>query len=178
MKYALTILFGCFLLVACQPTADSGESTTEEDSVKEIFKRNSQTVLNYLEDWQNESVDYATYFSEDYQAWGTGFNETDTTRYADLPESDQGAWDRYDFELITDPLNLLPGVNVETKEMDGSVRYYGDWKVTSPASDSSDEKSGILRLYQAYVFNEEGKINLVLTYGDFTGVNSYLNSSE
>lgn len=178
MKFILIILAGVFLFVGCQPVADSGESSPAEDPTKEIFERNSQTVLNYLEAWQNENVDHAAFFSEDFEEWGTGFGQNDTTRFDDLAESDKGAWDRYDFELITDPLNILPGVNVDTKEFDGSVRYYGEWNIISPASDTTEEKSGTLRLYQAYVFNEEGKINLVLTYGDFTGINNYLNSSE
>jgi hypothetical protein len=33
-------------------------------------------------------------------------------------------------------------------------------------------------MYQAYVFNEEGKMTLILTYGDFGGLLSYLHSQE
>ena len=179
MKFIFTILCLPFLFVGCQPAGDSSsESAAEESPVKEIFERNSQTVLKYLEAWQNENVDFATFFAEDYESLGTGFGDTDTIRFADLAESDRDAWERYDFELVTDPLNLLPGVNIETKEMDGSVRYYGDWKVISPASDSTEERSGTFKVYQAYVFNEEGKIRLVLTYGDFTGITNYLNSQD
>ena len=179
MKFIFTILGLSFLIFGCQPTGDSvGESATEESQVKEIFENNSQTVLKYLEAWQNENVDYATLFAEDYEAFGTGFGDTDTIRFTDLAESDRNSWARYDFELVTDPLNLLPGVNIETKEMDGSVRYYGEWKLISPASDSTEEKSGTFRLYQTYVFNEDGKIRLILTYGDFSGITGYLNSQE
>ena len=179
MKFIFTILCLPFLFVGCQPAADSGnEIAADENPVKEIFERNSQTVLKYLEAWQNEDVDHATFFAEDYESFGTGFGATDTIRFADMVSSDQDVWERRDFELVTDPLVLLPGVDADTKEMDGSVRYYGEWKVIAPASDSTEERSGTLSLYQTYDFNEEGKITLVLTYADFTGMTIYLDSEE
>ena len=39
-------------------------------------------------------------------------------------------WTKYDF-AISDSINFLPGVNAETKEMDGSVRFYFDWTVSN-----------------------------------------------
>jgi hypothetical protein len=74
-------------------------------------------------------------------------------------------------------LVLLPGVNVETKKMDGSVRYYGDWTVTLPATDSTEEVSGIIRVYQSFDFNEDGKFALVQGYGDWGGMNNYFSGS-
>ena len=95
-----------------------------------------------------------------------------------MMNSDQNNWARYDFEMVNGPFNFLPGVDVESKVADGSVRYYGNWKVTSPASDSTEEKSGIISIYSAFVFNDEGKINLQLIYGDFGGLIGYLNSQD
>ncbi len=92
-------------------------------------------------------------------------------------------WDKqmfatYDFNITTEPVNLLPGVNIDTKKMDGSVRFYVEWEITNTATDSTEAKSGNIQMYHAYVFNEEGKITLTLTYGDFGGLMGYLNSEE
>ena len=35
-------------------------------------------------------------------------------------------WTKYDFSF-SDSIVFLPGVNVETKEIDGSVRFYCDF---------------------------------------------------
>ena len=84
----------------------------------------------------------------------------------------------YDFKIVNGPVNLLPGVNLETKEVDGSVRYYMEWAITRTATDSTEAKTANLRMYSAYVFNTDGKITLSLTYGDFGGLMGYLNSEE
>ena len=70
-----------------------------------------------------------------------------------------------------------PGVNPETKQMDGSVRYYADWEVTKPATDSTAAKSGILKMYESFDFDAEGKIIYQQGYGDFTGLMTYLMSN-
>jgi len=95
-----------------------------------------------------------------------------------MKENNQRLFDTYDFKIATDPLNPLPGVDVDTKKIDGSVRLYYEWEITKTATDSTEAKTGNFRMYQAYVFNEEGKITLVLTYGDFGGLMDYLNSED
>ena len=169
-------LFSLSLLVlSCQPAQDE---TNKADPAQALFEKNSTTVQAYLEAWQNESVDYDNSFAQDFWTWDTGFGGPDTLRLEDIKKRDQNNWARFDFEMVDAPFNLLPGVDVETKAMDGSVRYYGDWKVSSPASDSTEEKSGVIKIYGAFVFNDEGKVSLQLTYGDFGGIIGYLNSNE
>ena len=48
-----------------------------------------------------------------------------------MKENRTNWWAVYDAKLITD-LRLLPGVNPETNEVDGSVRYYGQWRLQKP----------------------------------------------
>ena len=155
------------LLIGCEPPANN--------AAKEAFEKNSKTVIAMIENWEKETVDYSI-FADDYFSVGTGFGSNDTTRLAQMKESDKSFLAAYDFDFVTEPINLLPGVNPETKEMDGSVRYYGEWKVTKSATDSTEAKSGTFSVYAAYVFNKDGKITRDLFFGDFGGLMNYLNN--
>ncbi len=173
MKFIYTIL-AVGVLVACQPTAE-----TTDNSATEAFEKNSKTVMTYLEGFQNESIDYAALVSKDYLDVTTNFDsKIDSTDYDAMIENDKGLWSMYDFKLEIGPGGLLPGVNVDTKLADGSVRYYGDWTVTLPATDSTEAKTGLLSAYSSFEFDEEGKIASSQFFGDVSGLMQYLNSSE
>ena len=92
--------------------------------------------------------------------------------------SDSAIMAKYDLEIVSGTLVLLPGVNVDTKLADGSVRYYADWKGTLPATDSTEAKSGAVKWYESFDFDEEGKIIFQQSYGDARGLILYLNSTE
>ena len=170
MKLNYAYLCLSIFIIGCQPKPDN--------SANEAFEKNSKTVLSYLEGMQNESIDYETFLSKDFIHRGTGFGAKDSFNLAEVIENDAKGWAIYDFEIITDPLVLLPGVNVETKKVDGSVRYYATWKVTLSATDSTAEKSGELKLYESFDFDSEGKIVYQQYYGDITGLFTNLHSEE
>jgi len=157
-------------MAACQPAEKANPA-------KERFEANSQTVLKILEGWQNENVDYSLY-ADNFRTISTAYGATDSIDLATMKENDARTLGALDFEILTDPITLLPGVNVDTKEMDGSVRLYSYWKVTRPATDSTEARSGNLRIYQAWVFNEEGKVAFSFTFGDFGGLNKALWGNE
>jgi hypothetical protein len=108
----------------------------------------------------------------------TGFGGKDSLSLDDVKAMDMEMWQRYDFKILTDPLVLLPGVNPDTKEFDGSVRYYADWQVTLPATDSTEARSGVLNFYEYFVFDENGKITQQAGYGDFGGLFGYLHDDS
>ncbi|RLD28403.1 MAG: hypothetical protein DRI75_06685 [Bacteroidetes bacterium] len=170
MRFIYSILCLSFLFVACQPAPDN--------SANEAFEKNSKTVLSLLEGFQNESHDYDILYSKDVVVADNGFGSTrDSLNLDDIKASDKMNWDALDFKLLTDP-DLLPGVNAETKLADGSVRYYGTWEVTRTATDSTEAKSGELRIYQSFDFDADGKIIFQQGYGDFSGLIRYLFSSD
>jgi len=169
MKRIYVILFMAILVVGCQPPADN--------SVNEAFEKNSKTVLAYLEGVQNESIDYAI-FADDFISNGTGYGSPDSLTLEEKKVSDKGLFDMYDIELSPNPVILLPGVNVDTKEADGSVRYYGTWTVTLPATDSTEAKSGKIKSYESFDFNEDGKIIFMQFFADVSGLMAYLQGSE
>lgn len=167
MKKLCSILALFALLAACQPG---------DNSSNEAFKKNSATVMAYLKAFQAENVDYSI-FANDFISRDTGFGAKDTVTLEQMKEGDKHLFAMYDLKLIGfDSLVLLPGVNNVTQKPDGSVRYYGDWQVTRAATDSTAAKTGVLKTYESFDFNSDGKILFQQIYGDFTGLITYLNS--
>ena len=168
MKFIYSIFCLSLFFMACQPKVDN--------SASEAFEKNSQTVLANLEGFQNENLDYSEY-AADFVMRETGFESKDSISLDDMIKNDKELWNRYDFKMLNEPV-LLPGVNVDTKKADGSVRHYSNWEVTLPGNDSVAAKSGVIKLYESFDFNEDGKINFQQVYGDFTGLMMHLHSSH
>jgi len=162
MKKTLFVLTISLAAVGCQMQADEG------NDVDATFAANCETVETALSNFQDEVADYSMY-SEDYWARPTRMNPErgDSVRLEDVKASNAGGWAIFDYELVSE-LAFLPGVNPDSKEMDGSVRYYGMWKVTRSATDSSDEASVMIPIYSSFDFDADGKILFQQNYGDFT----------
>ena len=170
MKCIYSILFLSILFVGCQPKSDN--------SANEAFEKNSKTVLANLEGWQNENLDYAMY-AKDFAMLETAYGAPkDSLTLDEMKVNDKQMWATYNFKLLSSPQVLLPGVNADTKLADGSVRYYSRWEVTLPATDSTAAKTGVIKLYESFDFDAEGKIRYQQVYGDFTGLMMYLHSKE
>ena len=163
------------ITIGCQ---QSTEKKAEVDPGWVAFEQNAKTVAAYLEAWQNENVDYDKFYSSDYSSWGTGFGDVDTVDLEQVKKWDQEAFENFDFKIANGPVNFLPGVDLETKRMDGSVRYYTEWEITRVATDSTEARTGNIRMYQAYNFNDEGKIIFDVSYGDFGGLMKYLSGED
>ncbi|MGB0194517.1 MAG: hypothetical protein ACPF8Z_04885 [Schleiferiaceae bacterium] len=168
MKKTLLVAWIGLAAVACQAPEEKG------NDVDATFAANCETVETALSNFQNEVADYSMY-SEDYWARPTRMNPErgDSVRLEDVKMSNAGGWAIFDYELVSD-LAFLPGVNPDSKEMDGSVRYYGMWKVTRSATDSTDEASVMIPIYSSFDFDADGKILFQQNYGDFTAAFSSL----
>lgn len=170
MKKFYTFLLLSVFLVACQP---------KDDPAKKKFEKNSETVMAYINGFQSENIDYANIYSKQLVVMrGTSFGSNDSTGLPQLMSNDKKGWAKFDFKLLTDPIVLLPGVDVDTKQLDGSVRYYGTWQVTLPATDTTEERSGVIKLYESFDFDKDGKIILQQYYGDGSGLFLYLNNID
>lgn len=171
MKKLLFISAVLVLIIGCN-TANEDPEAEARASAEAAFQKNSKTILSLLESWQTENVDYAIY-SDDFLSFDTGFNaEKYEWTKSEMMASNKEMFEIFDFKMLSAP-NLLPGVDEETKKLNGSVRQYSEWEVTMTATDSTDAKSGKIRLYHLFGFNEEGKINYEMGYGDFTGLMTY-----
>jgi hypothetical protein len=170
MKLIISTLFLSILFTSCQPPADN--------SANEAFEKNSKMALAEVEGWENESIDYDALYASNAVFLPTSFNSSDSISLDDAKKGNDEMWAMFDFDLLNDPVVFLPGVNPETKQADGSVRYYGIWKVTLPATDSAEERSGELKMYESFDFDSEGKIVYQQGYGDFGGIMAYLLGTE
>ena len=171
MKITYSMLCLIILIVGCK-----AEPKTD-NSANELFEKNSETALKALLNWESETPDYSIY-ADDGVAYNTYFGaEKDSVMMHsdEVKESDKSFLAKYDFKLLTNPPVFLPGVNNITKQPDGSVRYYGAWQVTVPATDSTEAKSGVIRLYESFDFDTDGKITVQQGYGDYSGLMMYLN---
>lgn len=155
-------------------TAIACQAPEETNTVSSVFETNCETVRTVIDNLQNEVVSFEHY-SEDFVGAQTRFNSTgDSTRLEEFKTNRIAWYETFDAELTT-PLRLLPGVNPQTNEPDGSVRYYGKWNITKTATDSTEAKSVLIPLYVSFDFDEEGKILFQQNYGDFTAAFESLN---
>jgi hypothetical protein len=167
MKLIYSVLFVTLLLASCKPKSDS--------AANEAFEKNSKTVLTYFEGVQAEKVDYSS-FSKEFKSLNTWFGAKDTLSLDQFKIGDSKALKNFNFKLLDSVPVFLPGVNSLTKEVDGSVRIYSTWEISTEKTDSTEAKSGRLKMYESYDFDADGKILYQQGYGDFTGLMNYLTS--
>jgi len=178
MKIIYSILCLSILFVGCKTETETAPDAEAEINVEEVFAKNSQTVLDNLKGWENENVDYSAYAADFVMAQTTFGAEKDSLSLDEMKAEDIRTLEALDFKLLTDPPVLLPGVNADTKKVDGSVRHYCKWEVTRPATDSTEARVGVIKIYESFDFNEEGKIIYQQLYGDFTGIVMHLMGGE
>tara|TARA_B100000787_G_scaffold167814_1_gene155271 strand:+ start:28 stop:534 length:507 start_codon:yes stop_codon:yes gene_type:complete len=160
MKKTIYLLTVILCISACN-TEVAVEVTNDKES--EIFEKNCETVRLYESAFCQESIDYEKFYSDNAIIKGTTLGAKDSMNVADRKAAHQEMWQKYDFS-ISQPLNLLPGVNPETKKMDGSVRMYFNLTITL----TENENSITIPMYESYDFDDEGKILFMQYYGDLT----------
>lgn len=175
MKFTYSILVLALVITACN---NGSNTNTEAESLSEadaLFMQNSATVIANLNGFQGENLDYGIYANDFYMIETVFGAEADSIDLETMKVADKQIWAAYDFEMLTDPPNLLQGVDQFSGIPNGSVRHYSDWIVTKSATDSSEAKSAKIKLYETFDFDESGKILRQSVYGDFTGLMNHLN---
>ena len=127
------------------------------------FLDNCETVQSYLDDFVNESIDYKKYFNDTCKIRGTSFDSDGPMTVDDRMSRHKKLFPKYDF-AISDSINFLPGVNAETKQVDGSVRFYFNWTIIN----SENSKSVTIPLYMSFDFDENGKFIFQQHFGDIS----------
>ncbi len=169
----LVSLLASLIITSCNSKESVSSNDTSE--LDERFARNCEVIRANNAGFTGENQDYSMY-AEDFFMVNTNFNGSpDTMRLADLQAEDAYLWENFDFEFLVEPV-LLPGVDSETQDLNASFRYYAPFKITKAATDSTDERSAVVRMYETFDLNEEGKITIQMYYGDFGAALSYLNS--
>ncbi len=159
MKKTIYFLFAIFFFSACNY---KDPSIAESENIFKIYEKNCETVLAYENAFCQENIDYEKFYSEKAIIKGTMLGDKDSMFVADRKIAHQELWKKYDFSMS--PLDPLPGVNPETKKMDGSVRMYFDITITL----TENGNSVTMPMYNSFDFDDEGKILYLQYYGDFT----------
>ena len=157
MKKILYSIFLSFFLFSCNSGTQSNKATSTE-----AFEKNSKTMQALLDSYANESVDYS-HFSKDVIFKGTLLGSPDSLRLDQIKGIHKEFFAKYDVKHMA-PFNFLQGVNPETGESDGSVRFYYDMEVTN----SSNGKSVVIPIYESFDFDNEGKAIYVQWYCDWS----------
>ena len=170
MKFKYLLFLLALIAMSCNDDKKmESDDTDDMAAVDSLFERNSETVMKDIRNWESENPDYSIY-SDNFVGLETMYGtEKDSFNLAEMKDSDKRILEMWDFKLLEDPV-MLPGVNTETKEMDGSVRYYSKWRITRPATDSTSERYADLKAYSSHDFDEDGKIIYSQMYADFTGL--------
>jgi hypothetical protein len=155
------LLLSIVFISACHVGTYDPSVKIKANAMLEAFNRNCATVLEYEKAFCSENIDYDKFYAENAVIKGTSFGASDSLFVEDRKVSHQELWQDYDLS-ISEPLNLLPGVNAETKEIDGSVRLYFTLTVTKTAN----QKSISIPMYESFDFDENGKIVYFQFYGD------------
>ena len=137
------------------------------------FEKNASTIAQVFADFEAESDDFFTHFNAGAVWRGTGLNAPDTVTLEQVTAKYKAAWAKYDYELISST-NFLPGVNPQTKAVDGSVRGYFEWNISKPATDSTEMKSVRVKVYESFDFNPAGEIIYTQVYGNLVAGYAYL----
>jgi len=159
MKKTIYFLFAIFFFAACN---FKDPSLAESENIFKIYEKNCETVLAYENAFCQENIDYEKFYSDKAIIKGTMLGDKDSMFVADRKVAHQELWKKYDFSMS--PLDPLPGVNPETKKMDGSVRMYFDITITL----TENGNSVTMPMYNSFDFDDEGKILYLQYYGDFT----------
>ena len=159
MKKTIYLLTIILFFSACNSEAPVEE---KNDNISKIFEKNCETVIAYETAFCQENIDYEKFYSDKAIIKGTILGDKDSMYVADRKLAHQELWQKYDFSMP--PLNPLPGVDPETKKMDGSVRNYFDITITL----TENGNSVTIPMYNSFDFDDEGKILFLQYYGDFT----------
>lgn len=153
MKNILILSSAILLIVSCnQSPVDCPEVDMS------TYEKNQATVERMFAGFQAGEIDPSIY-AADFTDVGTGFNEVDRSKEEAIEQ----------YGMFTSLLSMdlqesvyLPGVDSVNFEVDGSVRYYGQWQM------QMGEATQQLMAYGSFEFNEAGEMTNLAHYGDWT----------
>ncbi len=171
MKAITICIAASILAIGCSaPSNQTGSGMNPE--TKTLYEKNLLVLKAMIAAYENEQLD----------TWGTYVSDTavwNPAAYGSVPGTKEtwaaslagyvAEWDS--IKLMN--ANFLPGVDQNTKEFDGSVRYYGVWV--------GMHKSGVetsLNYYATADFNADGKLTVYSEYFDAGGLLNAIRPKE
>ena len=166
MKSSIPFLVVFLLLISC--------GSNKEIMAYQKFEKNAKTVMDYLEGFQNQKIDYSSY-SKDFTSLTTTFGDSKATITLDeLKETNNMMFEVLQFKLLEKPV-FFTGVDPKTGVIDGSIKFYGNWEITLKKTNTTNGKTARLKVYESIDFDRDGKILFEQGYGDFSGLSRFFN---
>lgn len=158
------------LIISCDNDKKEVEaaSTNKSDS-KALFEKNLSTLKTFIAAFEKEDADGLAAQLADTATWNSpAYGDTVNTK-AHWMESLKYYLDNWS-DLKLNNAQFLPGVDADTHEFDGSVRYYGSW--------DGVHSSGVatkVNFYGSYDFNKDNKI---ISGSDFFDLGGMMNALQ
>jgi len=162
MKKIIFCMLVSVILSACNQSPSANSSVTRE--AKALYEQNLAVVKSVVNAFENEQIDALAATIADSAVWTTAAYGSVPGTKADWMKALSSYMADWDSLKLVEPL-FLPGLNLETFEIDGTVRYYGHW--------TGVHKSGLktdLSFYAAYQFNKDHKIVNASEFYDLGGL--------
>lgn len=167
MKKLLFFSVISIIITACSDSEKTDAGTTASNSdMKALYEKNLAVLKASIAAFENEDITGWAAGVSDTAIWNSpAYGDKDTT-LAHWKETLQFYVDNWDSIKLNNAL-FLPGVDNETLDFDGSVRYYGTWD----AVHTSGVKTSV-NFYGAYNFNSDNKVIFGTEFFDVGGVMS------
>ena len=168
MKKLLFIPIVSMLITACTGNEKKEDDTSKKNAeMKALYEKNLATLKSGIAAFEREDIEGWASSIADSAVWASpAYGDTVHTK-AHWKESLAHYMADWDNLKLNNP-NFLPGIDSTTHELDGSVRYYGQWNGT--------HKSGVrtsINFYGTYDFNKDNKI---VAGADFFDVGGLMNA--
>lgn len=171
MKTITLALCASILVIGCNQSSTQTGSAIDSET-KAAYEKNLAELKAMINAYENEQLDEWSKYVADSARWNpAGYGALPSTKeqWAAALTGYVADWDS--LKLMN--ANYLPGLDQNTKEFDGSVRYYGLWV--------GRHKSGIetsLSYYATADFNSDGKVVVYSEYYDVGGLLNALKPKE
>jgi hypothetical protein len=167
MKNSLLGSILLLVIAACnqpKPENPMAERNSTDSAMGALYEKNLAALQAGISAFESENADaWSAVVSDSVIFISPVYGDMDSSK-AHWQQLISGYWADWDSLRLTNPI-FLPGIDQQTHELDGSVRYYGEWKGVHKSG-----KRTTSRFYGTYDFNSDGKIISAAEFFDAGGL--------
>jgi hypothetical protein len=140
------------------------EENSTDSAMAALYEKNLAALQAGISAFESENADaWSAVVSDSVIFISPVYGDMDSSK-AHWQQLISGYWADWDSLRLTNPI-FLPGIDQQTHELDGSVRYYGEWKGVHKSG-----KRTTSRFHGTYDFNSDGKIISAAEFFDAGGL--------
>jgi hypothetical protein len=170
MRNLLFVAVISLAILACNQAENKNDGASNKSAdMKALYEKNLATLKAGIAAFEKEDIEGWAATIADTAVWiSPAYGDMDTTKkhWKESLAYYMANWDN----LKLNNANFLPGIDADTHEFDGSVRYYGQWDGVH----KSGKKTSV-NFYGTYNFNADNKIIFGADYFDLGGLLNEVN---